>query len=155
GGQKGPQLDILLPGSYRINTKLFSVDLREAVVVPAKKVGLITARDGEPLPPTEYVARTVTGHRDFQDAAGFLAGGGQRGPQLDFLRPGTYYINPLMFEAVLDDVLIVQRGEVGVVVSNIGKDPTVGQPDAGSHGEDLKAGVERYVVDAGYRGIQR
>lgn len=158
GGQKGPQIDILLPGSYRVNTKLFSVDVRDAVVVPAKKVGLVTAKDGEPLPPTEYVAKSVTGSRDFQDAAGFLAGGGQRGPQLDFLRPGTYYVNPMMFDVTPDDVLTVQRGEVAVVVSNIGKDPTSnnGQGQAASSaGEALKAGVERYVVDAGYRGIQR
>ncbi|MBI3552181.1 MAG: hypothetical protein HY077_06660 [Elusimicrobia bacterium] len=153
GGQKGPQIDILLPGSYRINTKLFSVDIRDAIVVPAKKVGLVTARDGEPLPPSEYVAKTIAGHRDFQDAAGFLTGGGQRGPQLDFLRPGTYYVNPYMFEVVPDEVLIVQRGEVAVVVSNIGKDPSVEKPLTPN--SDIKAGVERFVVDAGYRGIQR
>jgi regulator of protease activity HflC (stomatin/prohibitin superfamily) len=155
GGQKGPQIDILLPGSYRVNTKLFSVEVRDAIVVPAKKVGLVTARDGEPLPPSEYVAKTIAGHRDFQDAAGFLTGGGQRGPQLDFLRPGTYYVNPLMFEVVPDDVLIVQRGEVAVVVSNIGKDPNLNGQAVGAQGEAIKQGVERYVVDAGYRGIQR
>ncbi|MCX5795923.1 MAG: SPFH domain-containing protein [Elusimicrobia bacterium] len=158
GGQKGPQIDILLPGTYRVNTKLFKVEVREATVVPTKKVGLITARDGDPLPPTEYVGKIVPGHRDYQDAAGFLSNAGQRGPQLDFLRPGTYYINPLMFDASLDDVAVVQRGEVAVIVSNIGKDPatdgSAAKTDAKSD-EALKYGMERYVVDAGYRGIQR
>ena len=163
GGEKGPQIDILLPGSYRINIKLFQVEVREATVVQAKKVGLVTARDGSPLPLGEYVARSVTGSGEFQDAAGFLTSGGQRGPQLDFLKPGTYYINPLMFDVVPDEVVMVQRGEVCVIVSNIGKDPSLlvppPPPGAGKTSDDsaesLKPGVERYVVDAGYRGIQR
>ena len=158
GGQKGPQIDILLPGAYRINTKLFAVQVREATVIPAKKVGLVTARDGDPLPQAEYVAKSVSGHKDFQDPAAFLIAGGERGPQLDFLRPGTYYINPLMFEIVLDEVALVQRGEVAVIVSNIGKDPTILMSTEGIKPlpqDKLLPGVERYVVDAGFRGIQR
>lgn len=160
GGQKGPQIDILLPGTYRINPKLFRVEIKDATVIPVKRVGLITARDGEPLPPSEYVAFSVAGHKDFQDASGFLAAGGQRGPQLDFLRPGTYYINPLMFEVTLDNVVMVQRGEVSVIVSNIGKDPSLMQtgqsvPPPDKPEDRLRDGVERYVVDSGYRGIQR
>ena len=160
GGQKGPQVDILLPGTYRINPKMFTVAIRDATVVPTKKVGLVTAKDGEPLPQSEYVAKSVEGHRDFQDAAGFLNNGGQRGPQLDFLKPGTYYINPMMFDVVLDDVLFVQRGEVGVIVSNIGKDPaievlTTRQSEEKLAEESGLLGVDRYVVNKGYRGIQK
>ncbi|MBI2387795.1 MAG: hypothetical protein HYV14_17555 [Elusimicrobia bacterium] len=159
GGQKGPQIDILLPGSYRINTAMFSVELREAIVIPAQKVGMVTAKDGDPLPPSEYVAKSVQGHKDFQDGAAFLQAGGQRGPQLDFLKPGTYYVNPLMFDASFDEVLQVARGEVSVIVSNIGKDPAgIGAAAGQAHAkpEDrLKDGIERYVVDSGYRGIQR
>jgi len=160
GGQKGPQIDILLPGTYRINTRLFNVGLYNAVLIPSKKIGLITAKDGEPLPPSEYVAKSVSGHRDFQDAGAFLSSGGERGPQLDFLKPGTYYVNPLMFDVNLDDFLQVQRGEVAVIVSNIGKDPSLTESEAVKQAkvpseERLKSGVERYVVDAGYRGIQR
>ncbi|MCX5784433.1 MAG: SPFH domain-containing protein [Elusimicrobia bacterium] len=159
GGQKGPQIDILLPGSYRINSKMFFIEMREATIVPTRRVGLVTAKDGEPLPAGEYVARPVEGHKEFQDAASFLEGGGQRGPQLDFLKPGTVYINPMMFEVNTDDVLQVQRGEVAVIVSNIGKDPSQQAPvptaPADSVGDGLKAGVERYVVEPGYRGIQK
>src|SRR5579885_165256 len=64
GGQKGPQIDILLPGTYRINTKLFEVTVMNATTIPVKEIGLVTARDGEPLPPTEYIAKSVTGHHD-------------------------------------------------------------------------------------------
>ncbi len=171
GGQKGPQIDILLPGTYRINKNLFNVEVREATVIPASKVGLVTALDGQPLPEAEYVAKPVTGHQDYQDASKFLEAGGQRGPQFDVLRPGTYYINPLMFKVELDDVAVVERGQVAVVVSNVGEEPreikvaiedqarSQGiQPGTESYKELEKRfdrGIERYVVPKGYRGIQQ
>ena len=160
GGQKGPQIDILRPGTYRINLNLFQVEIHEATVIPPNKVGLVTALDGNPLPEKEYIAKSVTGHDDFQDAQKFLSASGQRGPQLDVLRPGTYYINPLMFKVELDDVAVVERGQVAVVISNVGEEPTEemkkrltssqanGTVD---EGDDTK---ERYVVPKGFRGIQ-
>lgn len=144
-GQKGPQIEILLPGTYRINTKLFEIKVMAATTIPVKEIGLVTARDGEPLPATEYIAKATEGHKDFQDGAAFLENKGQRGPQLDFLKPGTYYINPLLFAVTRDEVLMVERGEVAVIVSTIGEDPS----------KEAHDGVERYVVGGGFRGIQR
>lgn len=148
GGQRGPQIELIFPGRYRINTDLFNVEVQPASIVQANQVGLVTAKDGSPLPGGELVAATVTGHNDFQDASAFLSSGGQRGPQYDLLKPGTYYINPLMFDVKLDAVAVVQRGEVAVLVSNVGLEPE-DIPQA-----DRLAGKERYVVPAGYRGIQ-
>jgi regulator of protease activity HflC (stomatin/prohibitin superfamily) len=148
GGQRGPQIEAILPGRYRINTDLFLVEVQPATIVQATQVGLVTAKDGSPLPQDELVADHVEGHADFQDASAFLAAGGQRGPQYDLMKPGTYYINPLMFDVKLDDVAIVQRGEVAVLVSNVGKEPE------DIPAEDRLAGKERYVVPEGFRGIQ-
>ena len=148
GGQLGPQIEVILPGRYRINTDLFNVEVHPATIVAANQVGLVTAKDGAPLPPGELVAVSAEGHNDFQDASKYLEAGGQRGPQYDLLKPGTYYINPLMFDVQLDKVAIVQRGEVAVLVSNVGK-----EPEDIPHEERL-AGRERYVVPAGFRGIQ-
>jgi regulator of protease activity HflC (stomatin/prohibitin superfamily) len=150
GGQRGPQIEVIFPGQYRINTDLFSVRVEPAAIVKANQVGLVTARDGEPLPEGELVAKTVSGHNDYQDSSAFLAGGGQRGPQFDLLKPGTYYVNPLMFEVTLDDVQIIERGEVAVLVSNVGAEPVVMTPE-----QRLTSGLEVYVVPAGFRGIQR
>jgi uncharacterized membrane protein YqiK len=149
GGQRGPQIEVLLPGRYRINTDLFLIDVQPATSVQANQIGLVTAKDGAPLPPDELVAAPVVGHGDFQDASAFLAAGGQRGPQFDLLKPGSYYVNPLMFDVQLDSVIIVERGEVAVLVSNVGKEPREMSED-----ERLMFGKERYVVPAGYRGIQ-
>ena len=167
-GQKGPQIEILLPGTYRINTDLFKVEIMDATIIPSGKVGLITALDGEPLPETEYVAKSVSGHNDYQDASQFLQAGGQRGPQFDVLKPGTYYINPLMFQVEFDDVAVVQRGEVAVVVSNVGEEPpqvkqiveeTARREIEAAQAQELEkrfgVGIERYVVPKGFRGIQQ
>jgi regulator of protease activity HflC (stomatin/prohibitin superfamily) len=53
-----------------------------------------------------------------------------------------------MFDVKMDEVAIVQRGEVAVLVSNVGK-----EPEDVPHEERL-TGKERYVVPAGFRGIQ-
>jgi uncharacterized membrane protein YqiK len=171
GGQKGPQIDILLPGTYRINLDLFHIEIQDATIVPAMKVGLVTALDGGPLPENEYVAKSVTGHNDFQDASKFLEAGGQRGPQFDVLKPGTYYINPMIFKVELDDVQVIERGQVAVVVSNVGEEPKqvkkaieeIAKKEGASAGSDtykdienrFEKGIERYVVPKGYRGIQQ
>ena len=170
-GQKGPQIEILLPGTYRINTDLFHIEILDATIIPAKKVGLVTALDGEPLPEAEYVAKSVPDHIDFQDAFRFLEAKGQRGPQFDVLKPGTYYINPMQFKVELDDVAVVERGQVAVVVSNVGEEPvqvrtvieeTAKQENVVSGTDAYKAienrlnvGIERYVVPKGFRGIQQ
>jgi regulator of protease activity HflC (stomatin/prohibitin superfamily) len=171
GGQKGPQIDVLLPGTYRINTDLFHIEIKDATVVPASKVGLVTALDGEPLPESEYVAKPVTGHNDYQNASAFLEAGGQRGPQFDVLKPGTYYVNPLIFKVQLDDVAVVERGQVAVVVANVGEEPPqvkelveqTAKGEGAEAGTDLyreiedrlNRGIERYVVPKGFRGIQQ
>ncbi len=118
--------------------------MRPATIVLANQVGLVTAKDGAPLPGGELVASVVQGHHDFQDASAFLAAGGQRGPQYDLLKPGTYYVNPMMFDVQMDQVAVVQRGEVAVLVSNVGK-----EPDRAMTNEERLAGQERYVVPAG------
>jgi len=170
GGQKGPQSEILLPGTYRINLDLFHIEIRDAAIIPANKIGLVTALDGEPLPETEYVAKPVTGHNNFQDISTFLGNGGQRGPQFEVLKPGTYYVNPLMFQIELDDVAIIERGQVAVVVSNVGEEPPqvkmlvdeIADAEKSISTEDVKTvenrldvGLERYVVPKGFRGIQQ
>ena len=157
GGQKGPQIDVLLPGTYRINLNLFRVQIAPAVVIEANMVGLVSALDGIPLPDREYVACPISGHNDYQDGSAFLTKQGQRGPQLDVLRPGTYYINPFMFSVEVDNVAVIERGQVGVVVSNVGDDPTdemkkrLGSTQVGASEEE---GKEKYVVPKGFRGIQ-
>src|SRR6187455_3396215 len=137
GGQRGPQVDILTPGTYRILSQstpleggsevkpgLFTVRLYDATVISENQIGLVEALDGAPLNPGDYVAESVAGHDNFQDGHEFIDGKGQRGPQKDILLPGTYYINPLLFKVIPESAKEVKPGEVAVVVSNVGKDPS-------------------------------
>lgn len=155
-GQKGPQLDILLPGVYYINKRLFNIKTAKATVIASGQVGMIDALDGEPLPNNEYVAKSVPNHRDYQDGAAFLSNGGQRGPQLDVLRPGTYYINPFMFGVIPANATEIQRGQVAVVVSNIGPEPSdeIKAKMVEQSGASNDSSKSTYVVPKGYRGIQ-
>src|SRR5207253_74820 len=137
-GQKGPQVDILTPGTYRILTQsvpldggnnqtkpgLFFVRLFDATVINENLIGLVEALDGSPLNQRDYVAAPVEGHDNFQDGNEFIGRGGQRGPQKDILLPGTYYINPFLFKVIPDTAKEVKPGEVAVIVSNTGKDPS-------------------------------
>ncbi|HEU4509626.1 MAG TPA: SPFH domain-containing protein [Pyrinomonadaceae bacterium] len=134
GGQKGPQVEILTPGVYRILTQsgsndmpkpgLFNIRLFDATVINENQIGLVEALDGAQLNPRDYVAESVAGHDNFQDGNEFIGKGGQRGPQKDILLPGTYYINPLLFKVIPETAKEIRPGEVAVVVSNVGKDPS-------------------------------
>ena len=137
GGQRGPQVDILTPGTYRILTQsmplsggtetkpgLFAVRLFDATVINENEIGLVEALDGAPLNPGDYVAESIPGHDNFQDGHEFIDSSGQRGPQKDILLPGTYYINPLLFKVIPETAKEVKPGEVAVIVSNTGKDPS-------------------------------
>src|SRR5438132_1119750 len=173
GGFKGPQVAIIRPGTYRINPFLFNVAKRAATEVASGKVGVVTAQDGQPLPPKFIVApqpeispsaahASSRPHNFFQDGQAFLDSGGFRGPQLDTLQPGRYYINPILFQVQIDDVAEVPPGFVAVLRSNIGEEldqadiqpvPVTDSPD---FDQTIHAAVERLLVpDRNRRGIWR
>jgi len=85
-------MHFLLPGQYKIH-------IHPLVTIPQGKIGYVFARDGAPLPPTQALAANSAAS-DFQDAAGFLRTGGQRGPQRKILREGTYAINLAQFVVI-------------------------------------------------------
>ncbi|MCK9578861.1 MAG: SPFH domain-containing protein [Methanoregula sp.] len=123
GGCKGPQVAVLRPGTYRINTKVFKIREEPATVVPTDKVGVATAQDGTPLPSGYNIAPEPAGdHKHFQDGQAFIRHGGYRGTQLETLQPGEYYINPLLFEVTMSDVAVVPPGYVAVIISSVGKE---------------------------------
>ncbi len=123
GGRKGPQIAMLLPGTYRINTSVFKIELTPALEVPKEMIGVVVAMDGTPLPSGYIVAPEPQGdHKHFQDGEAFVSSGGYRGPQLETLQPGEYYINKRLFEVTLYSVMIVPPGYVAVVISSVGKE---------------------------------
>ncbi|MBE2192413.1 MAG: hypothetical protein IAE63_09560 [Alphaproteobacteria bacterium] len=157
GGQKGPQIDFLRPGTYNINTEVFKVELFEATYIGENKIGIVEAMDGKPMDTMDVVVPTPDGHNNFQDGQSFLNNGGHRGPQERILTPGTYYINPYLFSISTREQTRIDKGEVGVLISNIGKDPSEYSSDQGGMTGDVseEGATTRHVVSRGFRGIQK
>lgn len=114
-GEAGFQAELLRGGmhwglwrwQYRVHTA-------RLVTIPQGKIGYVYARDGEPLPPAQTLARTISCN-NFQDARTFLGdgqseGNGQRGRQRVILREGVYAINPALFVVITEDAIFTLRG---------------------------------------------
>jgi hypothetical protein len=162
GGRKGPQIGVLRPGVYRINQAIFKITTVGAAHVPQEKVGVVVATDGSALPSGFIIAPAPTGvldHKHFQDAQAFINSGGYRGPQLETLQPGTYYINSNLFDITLYDVAVVPPGYVAVIISSVGKEiEGSGKAPEISKTPDLNAPVPETVeslliTDKNKRGI--
>lgn len=122
GGQKGPQIQFLPPGYYRINTIMFKVQKMPITKIPGGKIGLIEATDGARIPEGRLLAARVEGHRNFFDGEAFIRNGGERGRQLDVLMPGTYRLNPMLFKVIeIVDWTHIGADQVGIVTINEGK----------------------------------
>ena len=116
-GQKGPQAAFLTPGSYRINTFLFEIEMVPITQIQENKVGIITTLDGEPLEKGEIAGTSVAGHKNFQDPMAFINAGGMKGLQEDVILAGTYYLNPWFVLVEQVDMIYIPIGYVGVVNS--------------------------------------
>jgi uncharacterized membrane protein YqiK len=126
-GKKGPQVGILRPGTYRINTILFNIARAPAVRIAENTIGVAVAKDGIPLPTGYIIAPkaqnkdgTEADHKAYQNGQLFIDSKGYRGPQLDTLQPGIYYINPNLFDIKIEEVAEVLPGYVAVIRSNVG-----------------------------------
>jgi len=155
GGQKGPQMDILAPGKYRINTYLFRVSLQPALFVSQGQVGTVSARDGSAIQPGRLLGHHVEGHQSFQDGEAFIAGGGQRGPQIEVILPGRYRINTSLFRVEVQPATIVQANKVGLVTAKDGSPLPPRELVAASvsgHGDFQDASA--FLANGGQRGPQ-
>lgn len=102
-GEAGFQPEVLRGGLHWKMPIQFSVRYVPLVTIPQGQIGYIFARDGSPLAPTQTLGRTVSEGKSFQDVTGFLRGGGQRGPQREILREGTYAFNLALFAVFTGD----------------------------------------------------
>ena len=73
-GQRGLQMSVIPPGSWRINTLLFTVSVGRMTVIEPGKIGMVEARDGEPISGGRVIGRAV-GCDSFQDPAAFMRAG--------------------------------------------------------------------------------
>jgi uncharacterized membrane protein YqiK len=101
-GEAGYQPDVLRGGLHFLVPFQYRVHIAPLVTIPQGKIGYVFARDGQTLSPMQVLASNNTAN-DFQDVSAFLAQGGQRGPQRQILREGTYAINLAQFVAITEE----------------------------------------------------
>jgi uncharacterized membrane protein YqiK len=95
--EAGYQPNLLRGGFYWRMPFQYTVHLAPLVTIPQGQIGYVFSRDGSPLPPTQALGTIVPEGKTFQEVEGFLKNGGQKGPQREILREGTYAINLAQF----------------------------------------------------------
>ncbi|HEX8748698.1 MAG TPA: SPFH domain-containing protein [Pyrinomonadaceae bacterium] len=169
GGVKGIQLRTLPPGLWPIHPYLFRVSVSKVTVVPPGKVGVVTAADGAPLDAGRLHGKAIEGHRNFQDSEQFVSSGGQKGPQVEILTPGTYriltnsvdidnnnIIKSGLFQIRLFDATVISENQIGLVEALDGAplDPRdyVATP---VEGHDNFQDCNEFITRGGQRGPQK
>jgi regulator of protease activity HflC (stomatin/prohibitin superfamily) len=122
--EKGPQAKILGPGFHfqPLIRILFDIDFFPVVEIPEGQYGLLVAKDGRPLEDGKFLADPWAKSKftEMLQAPYFLTEGkGQKGPQLDVLRPGQYRLNNYLYSIESRPALDVPTGHVAVIRSNV------------------------------------
>jgi uncharacterized membrane protein YqiK len=120
GGRKGRQTAIIAPGSYRINTLLFNVELTDMTMIPDNAVGVVTTAEGKPLDEGQIAGKIIEGHNKFQDVDKFLQSDGYKGLQEQVILAGSYFLNPWFAKLEMVNMMEIAIGHVGVVISYVG-----------------------------------
>ena len=117
GGQKGPQIEVLPPGKYRINPYLFKLTKGNVTEIKDSEIGIVESVDGVAIPEGKIFAQAVEGHSSFQSGEVFIKNGGQKGPQIEIIPPGNYRINPYLFKVTKGAATRISEGEIGLIES--------------------------------------
>ncbi len=144
GGERGPQMAIIPPGTYRVNLKLFSISSADVLEIEDNAIGVVTTQEGQPLLTGDIAGKEVPGHNMFQDGQSFVENGGYKGLQEQVLLAGRYFINPRFATVELKPLTEVPIAYAGVVIAYVG--------EAGKDvsGETFKHGN---LVSRGQRGV--
>ena len=154
GGERGPQMKVVPPGTYRINPLLFTVQLADATEIPQGKLGVVEAHDGNPLPVGRVIAKGVECD-SYQNAKAFFDGGGERGPQMKIIPPGNYRINPILFDVRIAEVTDIPENKIGVVTVKEGAPLPTGEIAGGEIlGHNMFQDPDKFVVNGGFKGLQ-
>jgi len=98
-GEAGYQPDVLRGGVHFFFPFQYRLHIQPLVTIAQGQIGYVFARDGRTLAADQALAASAP-DVDYQDARGFLAGGGQKGPQRKILREGSYALNLAEFVIV-------------------------------------------------------
>lgn len=153
-GERGAQMAVIPPGTWRINTLVFTTKIVDMASIPAGKIGVVEAKDGKPLSGGRIIGRHVECD-SFQDAQAFIDRSGERGPQMSIIPQGQYRINPKLFTVTMEDVIDIPDNMVGIVTTKEGEPLTSGEI-AGQEvaGHDMFQNPQAFVTNGGSKGLQ-
>ena len=154
GGERGAQMAVIPPGTWRINSLVFKTELVKMEIIPAGKIGVVEAKDGRPLSGGRIIGRHVECD-SFQDAQAFMSNGGERGPQMTIIPQGQYRINPKLFTVTMEDVTDIPDNMVGIVTAKEGaplKSGTIAGPEVAGH--NMFQDPQAFVANGGSKGLQ-
>lgn len=132
---------------HRINTSLFSVISEKALEVGDNQVGIVTTKDGKPLPTGDIAGPEISGHNMFQDAETFITNGGYKGLQEQVILAGRYYINPRFATVEMKSMTEVPIAYVGVVIAYVGAAGQDVTGDTFKHGNLVTKGQKGVWVE--------
>jgi uncharacterized membrane protein YqiK len=147
GGERGPQISIIPPGTYRINTALFHVTMGDVLEIADNMVGVVTTKDGKPLATGEIAGKEIVGHNMYQEAETFITNGGNKGLQEQVILAGRYFINPRFATVETYPMTQVPIANVGVVIAYVGKEGRDVTGDTFKHGNLVSRGEKGVWVD--------
>ena len=130
-GQKGTLKEVLGEGRHFILPYFYEVETHSLralnMEIPAGKVGVVTAKVGEDLPPGQILAEPH-----------------QKGTWRQVLPPGRHRLNPLGYEVEIVNATVIRPGFVGLVTSLVGDvtdTPFAGAGEQGIREEVLQPGL--------------
>ncbi len=126
-GQKGVREEPYAEGRHFLNPIFYEWKIVPAVRIQAGKIGIVTSKIGEELPPGE-----------------FLAGEKQKGIWRRVLGPGIYRLNPIGYKVDIVDAKSIPIGFVGVLTSLSGK-----EAQDGSFAKKGQKGVMKDILQPG------
>jgi hypothetical protein len=178
-GQKGIQAEVLGPGRYFRDPFTWDWEIHKQTVIPSGEpstwewVHWLDARQRSELRTGEFQFKGqfpqigLVTRRVGTDPGGLVVvdrDSGMQGVLREVLTPGTYKINPYVYEVQLHPAMVIPAGFVGVVTNLFGENPEVratpGLPEltgvaAATQGADAPASFVRPLAEPGQRGTLR
>jgi uncharacterized membrane protein YqiK len=107
-GEAGFEPRLLRGGFNFLIPFLQTAHIVPLVTIPQGKIGYVFARDGQSLSPQQTLGINPPG-TTYEDTEAYLRNGGQKGPQRQILREGTYAINLAQFVVLTEDQVYALR----------------------------------------------
>jgi len=102
-GEAGYQPRVLRAGVHFKTPFKYKIKKVRLVTIPQGQIAYVFSRSGESLGDGQTLGRVVSTSKSFQDVEAFLGNGGQKGPQRQILREGTYAFNLAQFIIITRD----------------------------------------------------